>query len=127
METVTSISTLVQVSAQRVTVTVPEPAATRVAARPAPGDSSSPGTGPTPGRTAGPRAETVFQVVDDTPPPPPPATPKRPQVVEVYEDEDEGEEDEVRTVTVKRSRPAAGTATRTPPRPSPKRWFGGRF
>lgn len=87
-----------------------------------------------PNRTPG--APIVEEIVEEhvtpTPvPPPPPVVPKGARrVVEVYEDEEEDDEEDgilgadgYRTVIVKHPRRSASP----PPRPTPKRWFGGRF
>lgn len=89
-----------------------------------------------PNRTPG--APIVEEIVEEhvTPTPaapPPPIVPKGARrVVQVYEDEEDEDDDEdgivgadgYRTVIVKHPKQRN---TAPPPRPTPKRWFGGRF
>lgn len=156
-ETITSLAVSTAVSIQRLTVTVPEPAAARSAAPPGAAANPSRSKGAAaPGRTPGPAL--VEEIVEEhvhgahAPPPPPPpvnsaphnnpmqpppAPPKGRRVVEVYEDDDEEEgdigADGYRTVTIKHPRQPTQqqqrAQTQTNPRATQaqKKWFGGRF
>lgn len=110
----------------RVTVTVPEPAATRVAERPAPASASS----RKPSK-AQPTSHSILEEVveEHVTAAAPPGRPQR-KVIEVYDDDEEEEDgaigaDGIRTVTIKHSKRPSSSSP--PPRQTAKRWFGGRF